>query len=312
MTSAEPLFLVLIVLAILRIVGAQLNKIHSTPAHQRHIKIQGMEIYPYLHVIGLQEFQCHELKAILSHYDELALNKFIAYYRPEFVELDHYIERLHKRYLENLGKPPASASDLEKIAAANRILVNDQPEPYDFSLLSKSELRLLLDFAGHKDRAVNQDFVQRFGDIQFLENFSTYKQLLRHQDCTLYIPKNDDQRPLLDMLAKHGVVLKGRKIELKDRLRILPLKQLNDMARELKIRKMFQSHEHAVQSLAKAPGSAILLAMIYSIDDLFYLNPKAVDVEAIDRELNVWAAYAKLVAWPAKRSAPNLAVSQSL
>jgi hypothetical protein len=312
MTSAEPLILVLTVLAILWIVGAQLNKTHPLPAHRPQAKAHGKEITPYLHVTGLQDFQCNELKAIVSHCDELALKKFIAYYRPGIVELDHYIEILHKRFLDNLGKPPASASDIEKIAAANRVLLNDQPEPYDFSVLSKAEVRLLVEFGGYKGRVVNDEFVQRFGDADFIENFAAYKQLLRNRERIMYIPKKDSQRPLLDLLASHGVVLKGRKIELQDRLRILPLNQLNDMARELKLRKTFQSHEHAVQSLAKAPGSAILLAMIYSIDDLFYLRPKAVDMDNVERELNVWEAYAKLIAWPAKQLAPNLAVSQSL
>jgi hypothetical protein len=312
MTSAEPLLLVLIVLAILWIVGAQLNKTHPLPTRRPQPKAQGKEITPYLHVTGLQDFQCNELKAIVSHCDELALKKFIAYYRPGIVELDHYIQLLYKRFLDNLGKPPASASDIEKIAAANRVLLNDQPDPYDFTILTKADMRLLLEFGELKGHDVNEEFVQRFGDANFIENFNAYKQLLRNQERTLYVPKKDDQRPLLDLLASHGVVLKGRKIELQNRLRILPLSQLNDMARELKLRKTYQSHEHAVQSLAKAPGSAILLAMIYSIDDLFYLRPKAVDMDAVERELNVWTAYAKLIAWPAKQLAPNLAVNQSL
>lgn len=312
MTSAEPLLLVLSVLAILWIVGAQLNKSHPLPAHRPQPKAHGKEITPYLHVTGLQDFQCDELKAIVSHCDELALKKFIAYYRPGIVELDHYIDILHKRFLDNLAKPPANASDIEKIAAANRVLLSDQPDPYDFIILSKPEVRLLVEYGQQKGRVVDEEFVQRFGDANFVENFAAYKQLLRSRERTLYIPKKDSQRPLLDQLASRGVVLKGRKIELQDRLRILPLSQLNDMARELKLRKTFQSHEHAVQSLAKAPGSAILLAMIYSIDDLFYLRPKAVDMDAVERELNIWEAYAKLILWPAKQLAPNLAVSQSL
>jgi hypothetical protein len=312
MTTAEPLILVLIFLTLLWFVGAQLSKVNSRFSNRRRAKSQGTEITPYLHVLGLKEYQCNELKAIVNHSDELALKKFIAYYRPGIVELDIYIDELRKRFLHNLGKSLATASDIEKIAAANRIITNDQPEPYDFTVLSKSEVRVLLEFGADKGRAVNEEFVQHFGDAQFLENFNTYKQLLRNQDRTLYIPKKDTNRPLLDMLANHGVVAKGRKIELEDRLRILPLKQLNDMARELKIRKTFQSHDHAVQTLAKTPGSAILLAMIYSIDDLYYLDPKTVDIDAIESELNVWSSYAKLIAWPAKQTASDMVISQSL
>ncbi|WP_455210939.1 hypothetical protein [Kaarinaea lacus] len=312
MTSAEPLVMVLIFLVVLWFVGSQLNKANSRSNNRRQTHSRGTEITPYLHVLGLKEYQCNELKAIIEHNDEPALNKFIAYYQPGVEELDRYIDELRQRFVNSLGKPLDKASDIEKIAAANRLLINDQPEPYDFTVLSKSEVRALLEFGANQRRAVNEEFVQRFGDAQFLENFSAYKQLLRNHNRTLYIPKKDSNRPLLDMLANHGVVLKGRKIDLKDRLRILPLKQLNDMARELKMRKIFQSHDHAVQTLAMAPGSAILLAMVYSIDDLFYLDPNAVDVEAIERELSVWAAYTKLMVWPGKQSMPNLALSQSL
>ncbi len=312
MTSAEPLILVLTFLTLLWIVGAQLSKVSSRYNNRRQKKPHGTEITPYLHVLGLKDYQCNELKAIVDHNDEVALKKFITYYRPGFVELDMYVDTLRKRFLDNLDKPLAKASDIEKIAAANRLIMNDQPEPYDFTVLSKLEVRILMEFGTDKGRAVNEKFVQHFGDDQFLENFTAYKQMLRGSDRTIYVPKKDPNRPLLDLLADQGIVLKGRKIELKDRLRILPLKQLNDMARELKIRKTFQSHDHALQTLAKTPGSAILLAMIYAIDDLFYFDPNAVDVDAVERELNIWSCYAKLIAWPAKQTAPNMAIRQSL
>ncbi|KPJ94978.1 MAG: hypothetical protein AMJ53_03975 [Gammaproteobacteria bacterium SG8_11] len=312
MTAAEPLFLVLTFLTLLWFVGAWLSKINALPPDNSRINSYGTEILSYLHVSGLKEYQCSELKAIVSHNDELALHKFIAYYRPGIIELDKYIDALRRRFLENLGKTVTTATDIEKIAAANRILLNDQPQPYDFSILSKSEIRILLEFGAGKGQAVNDEFVEKFGDAQFLENFNAYKQLLRGHNRTLYIPKKDPNRNLVDLLAEHGVIKRGRKIELQDRLRILPLKQLNDMARELKIRKTFQSHEHAVQTLATVPGSAILLAMSYAIDDLFYLDPNALDVEAIERDLAIWSAYAKLITWPGKQAAPKMALTQSL
>ena len=262
MTASEPLILVLTILAVLWFVGVLLNKLNSTPKIRRQAAIRGMEITPYLHVLGLKEYQCNELKAIVSHGDELALKKFLAYYHPRFEELDDYIAGLRKRFLENLGKPLANASDIEKIAAANRIITNDPPAPYDFTVLSNAELRLLLEFGATKGQSVNQDFLKHFGDVNFLENYYAFKQLSPSKNCTLYIPKNHPDRALLDLLAGHGVVLKGRKIELQDRLRILPLDQLNNMARELRIGKTFQSHDHAVENLAKTPGAAILLAMV--------------------------------------------------
>ena len=310
MSSTEPLLLVLAVLALLWFVGAQLNKLNATTGSQPTAR--GEQITPYLHVTGLQDYQLEELKAIVQHGDESTLTKFIAYYRPALLELDSYIQQLRMRFLDNLGKPPESATDIEKIAAANRLLLNDSPEPYDFNQLSKSEVRILLEHGEHKGRHVNDEFVQRFGDAQFVENFSAYKQLLRNQPYTLYVPKRDPNRPLLDLLAKTGVVSKGRRVQLQDRLRIMPLAQLNDMARELKIGKIFQSHEHAVEALAKVPGSAILLAMVHSIDDLFFLDPNAINVAAIEHELSVWSVFAKLISRPAKQASPNPVLRRSV
>lgn len=312
MTKTEPLLLVLAVLILLWFIGLRLNKIKLPANNNKQVGQRGIEILPFLHVLGLQDYQCSELKAIAEHGDEPALRKFITYYRPGFVELDQYIAILHNRYLKNLSKSLAEASEIEKIAAANRTLINDSPEPYDFNLLSKAELRLLYEFSGEKNRILNSQLVQNFGDTHFIENFESYRQLLRERIYTLYIPKKNSRRPLLDLLANSGVVLKGRRIELKDRLGILSLEQLNDMAKELKINKVFQSHKNAVEILSQVPGSAILLAMLYSIDDLFYLDPAAIDVDSVERGLNLWFSYAKLISWAVKQTTPNIAMSQGL
>ena len=313
MTNAEPLILVLTVLALLWFFGWWLNKIQSLPNNNRYSNPRGEEITPYLHVLGLNESQRNELKAIINDGEQATLAKFIAYYRPGFDELDKYIGTLRKRYLEILDKPIAKATEIQKIAAICRIALDGQPQPFNFGMLSKDELRSLYEYNPQIDRRLNKEFIKKFGDIQFMENFNVYKQLISEKSgSTLYVSKTDSCRLLLEMLANNGVVLRGRRIELNDRLRVLKLEQLNNMAKELKIRKTFQSIEIAVQTLAQVPGSAILLAMIYSIDDLFFLDPNAIDVKSIELELSICSCYAKLIFSAIRQPTPNILLRQSL
>ena len=312
MEGVASLLLVLITITVLWIVGRQLAKIPARENSTGKPRSRGIEIQPFLYATGLKDYQANELRAIIDYGDELALSKFIAYYHPGFVELDQYLLRLRQRFSENLGKPLILASEIEKIAATNRTLFNDQPEPFDFTILTKSEFRLLLEFTSDQGRFINQEFMQQFGDTRFLEHFNEFKQLWHINSRTQYIPKNDAHRPLLDMLSANGTVLRGRKIDLQQRLSVLRLDQLNEMARELKLRQSFESLDKATQALSQIPGSAILLAMIYSIDDLFFINSELINVRAIERELNVYAAYAKLICWAAKQATPNTALSRSL
>ena len=297
MTNTEPLLLILMVFTLLWLIGWQLNKLKSHP-NVRDNNPVGLEVSPYIHVLGLNESQCNELKAILEHADHATLTKFIAYYRPRFIELDQYISTLRKKYLETLAKPVDRATEIEKIAAVTRVATDNPPQPFDFGLLTKSELRVLYEYNPENSPCLNKDLVQKLGDIDFIENFKAYKQLVTSETgtTTVFVAKNDSRRVVLELLANNGLIRRGRKIELKDRLRVLSLDQLNKMAKELKIAKIFQTHESAVQSLAQVPGSAILLAMIYSIDDLFFLDPTAMDIQSIQQELNLWSCYGKLIA----------------
>lgn len=312
MITSEPLFIVIAVLTVLWFVGWLLNKIQSkSSSYSGQSPHNGVEISPYLHVMGLNESQCNELKAILEHGDNATLVKFIAYYRPRFIELDYYIDSLRKKYLQVLNKPVEKATEIEKIAAVNRVPLDNQPHDFDFDSLTKAELRTIYDFNPGFDSALDEQFIKIFGDIDFLENFKVYTQLMKNSDgVTVFVTKKDPQRPVMEMLTANGVVRRGRRIELKDRLRILSLEQLNKMAKELKIQKIFQTHENAVNSLAQVPGSAILLAMIYSIDDLFFLHPYAVDIKAIQRELALWNSLAKLLTQKTRVPADKILLTQ--
>jgi len=314
MTTSAPLYVVLTVLILLWTAGWLLNRIQSKSSNSRENIPHGTKITPYLHVSGLNESQCNELKAILNHADSAILLKFIAYYQPHFLELDRYIGTLREKYLEILGKPLEKATEIEKIAAATRITLDNQPYSFDFGLLTRTELRTIYEYNPVKQRSLNEKFVKDFGDTNFLENFNAYKQLLTSDaGNTVQVTKTEPHRALLETLANNGVVRRGRRIELKDRLRVLTLEQLNNMAKELKINKIYQSHENAVQGLAEIPGSAILLAMIYSIEDLFFLNPKTVDVKAIQQEINLWNCFVKLIAQiPRQQAQQRVPLTQRL
>lgn len=248
-----------------------------------------------MHIVGLDKNQENEFTAIFEHGDERAMTKFLAYFKPRLVEIDTYLEESRKQFINNLGKSLSNASEIEKIAAANRVLLSDQPAPYNFNLLTKSQIRTLLEINPQQRSLLNHELIEKLGAEEFLENFESLEQLSRERAIVLHVPNNDNRRALLELLAKSGIVRRGRKIPLRERLSVLQLQQLNDMAKELKLEQTFKTREHATQTLSEIPGAAILLAMIYTIDDLFLIDPNILDTKAINKELSVYASYAKLL-----------------
>jgi hypothetical protein len=295
MEGIAPLLLVIATITLLWLLGHFLTKEQASVATPVTKKTSGVEVSERLHAVGLSENQVNELKAIVSDGDQTTLSKFLAFYKPGLLEIDQYIASLRERYHDNLAKPAGEASEIERIAASNKLLLTDQPEPYDFKQLSKAEIRTLLEIHPKTNGILTREFFDQFGEEQFWENFETYGALYRDHPVTVFVPKKDELRPLLESLAQKGVVQQGRKIHLRDRLGVLELSQLNQMAQELKLERQFITRDEATQTLAEIPGSAILLAMVYTIDDLFLIRPDAVDVKAVRRALSVYESYAKLI-----------------
>jgi len=97
-------------------------------------------------------------------------------------------------------------------------------------------------------------------------------------------------------MVKSGLVLQGRKIELHDRLLVLTINQLKDIAVELKISTDFKGKDDALEAIVKLLGSSVRLAMIYNMDDIFLVLSENFNVKEIEDEWSVYSTYAKLVA----------------
>jgi len=294
----SPLMLVIVTIVTLWIFGKFLArasvKIESTNPKKQ---IRGIKVGNQLHVVGLNDASLELLKDILINKDIKRLSFFVSFYKPTFVELEECVTTLRTRFNSFLGKPIKESSEIEKIAVANRVLVSDQPRRYNFGALNRAELRQLYQFEAKNQRQINYDFITKFGGNEdFIDLFRLYNELKRSAQFAQFIPQDSKFRSQVESLVKAGLVLQGRKMELSDRLSVLSIAQLKDIALELKISVDFKSKADALETIAKLPGSAVRLAMIYNIDDLFLVIPETFNVKEIEDEWSVYVTYAKLIA----------------
>ncbi len=297
MQELNPLVLVIVTVVTLWIIGKLLArtsvKIESSNPKKQ---IRGIKVGNQLHVVGLNEISLKSLKDILAKKNHKSLSFFIAFYKPTFVELDECVTTLRTRFCSFLGKSVNEASEIEKIAAANRVLLSDQPRRYNFSGLNRAELRQLYQFEIKNQRRINYDFITRFGNnADFMEQFELFNKFQSSSKFTQFITQDNKHRTTIESLVSAGFILQGRKIELKERLSVLSIDQLKNIALELKTSIDFKSKVDALAMIASMPGSAAQLAMIYNIDDLFLAKPESFHVKEIENEWSVYQTYAKLI-----------------
>lgn len=295
MFKIVPLLIVLVSLTVLWVLGKLFSRANRQSEEVLTTKLRGTNVYPHMHVVGLNEHGIQELKSLIEAKDIENLSIFIALKKPTFVELDNYIDTLRARFMTILNKPLKAATDIEKITATSTIDISNTPKGYDFSQISKSELRTLIEHDQKTRRVINHEFISRFGEARFMETFNVYKQLSSEIPVTLLVAENEPNRRQLDIMVKTGLALQGRKIPLQDRLSVLKYTDLRNMAKELKLDKDFKRRADATAALAEIPGSAILLAMQVNIDDIFMIKPEPIDIEAVDNEWVVINSYAKLI-----------------
>ena len=295
MFKLVPIFIVVFTITVLWLLGKLLSVIASKRDEVKKLITRGTALFHNCHVVGLNELGTAELKSLIEAKDIEHLAIFIALKKPSFIELDNYINGLKEQFLAIIKKPARAASVIEKITAASLIDISGTPEGYDFGRLTKAELRALLEYDNKKRRTINQEFITRFGELQFMENFALYKELASYIPVTVLVDKDDSKRKRLDVLVKTGIALQGRKIPLQDRLGVLKLTQLREMGKELNLKQEFKRRAEATEALADIPGSAILLAMLVNIDDIFMIKPEPINTDVVDQEWTVINSYAKLL-----------------
>ncbi len=247
-----------------------------TPLNQRPPRQRGRKLTEELSVTGLNEQNINSLKILIDKQDTVAINTFLAFNRPGFVEIDACLVQL-RRQKENEAPPSSTQALLIKLL-----------EP-----LTKTERKLLIGFNPKSTRLISQDLISRFGDHEFDLYFGHYTAY--PQSVTLHIPPLDPNRKILEYLAKSRIARKGRHIPLNARLTVLKMSQLRQMAKDLNLDKKFTRKQTATEALATVPGAAVLLSMQYVIDDLFMLMPIKEDIILVKHEWSYLQAYAKML-----------------
>lgn len=249
-------------------------------------------IFDLVHLQGIGPMEIQAFKTFLKAQDRSSLIEFLLFNRPIVLEIENYVDQIGLKWFRNYSLAVARG----KLEPDTKPFLPEQPRNFNFSDLSVKDIHSLCEYIVHRHIPFNPAVFSVLGGSKaFFDNYRVYKEFYTGFANTVCVPKTDYRRTQMDFLFKNRVVLKGRTIALKDRLRILSLPQLQKMAGELKLSQSIQTKEQALDILAKVPGAAILLAMIYEIDDLFFINPERIDVRAIDRMIAAFTVYAHLL-----------------
>jgi len=295
MVENTPLLLIAASIVGFWIIGKILTRSYRRFQRLQVNRFSGTKVIDHFHINGIDNAKIEKLVELIRGKNETRLASFIAKERPKFEEIEDYLKRMRQEYHNSFPNGFEYASDLDKAQALAKMHHVDQPKLFKFDTLSQQELRSLVEYDSGGKRHLNHDFFEKFGEEEFIENFRVYALLADELPVTMHIEKDHKFRAQLEALAKGSMVLRGRKIHLRDRLNVLDLKQLKEMAKELKIDREYDSRQDAADKLAEIPGSAVLLAMIYPVDDIFLVKSNSYDAEAVESEWTVMSNYAKLL-----------------
>lgn len=234
---------------------------------------RGVTLVEGLSVTGVDDRAMNQLKQLIAQSDVAALTTFLAFHRPVFIELNEFIKRAQSSETGNVD--------------------TTAPAGLQLTALSESERQKLFSLETSTPRLINRELMSRFGGQDFSSYFAHY--VAREPSVTLHVPPFDPDRKIMEALAKSGIARKGRHIPLAERLTVLKMSQLRQMAKDLNVDKKFTRKQEATEMLAEVPGAAVLLSMQYVVDDLFALNPIKEDRDQIKREWAHLTAYAKLL-----------------
>lgn len=308
MDDSNPLFYVALAYLVLWVIAKLLAKepLSEETREFRSGKRRGVNLYgprgvkfsTGMRVYGLDTAGIDELKTLIENKDEYNLANFIAAQRPNFVELEEYFNILRERFFGFLEKDIYDATEIEKISAANRVLLTDHPKHINIKALNSPQLRNLYAYNPEENNSIDHDFINRFGGAGFMKRFAKYIRLRRGRSITVLVTKDDSHRADYEELLGSGLIQQGRKITLKDRLTVLKFGQLIDIASDLKVNSNFKTVDEAAIYLADTPGSATALSMTYAIDDIFHINASPFDEQQIEMEWAAIKAYSNVLCNP--------------
>jgi len=295
MAENTPLLLIAASIVGFWLIGKILTRSYRRYQREQGSRVSGTRVIDNFHISGIDNVKIEKLVELIRGKSEKQIAAFIAKERPRFEEVEEFLTRLRKEYHNSFPSGFEYASDLDKAQAIAKMHLVDQPKLFKFDTLSQHELRSLIEYDHGGKRHLNHDFFDKFSEENFMENFRVFTLLAGELPVTMHIEKDHKFRSELEALAKSSMVLRGRKIHLRDRLNVLDFKQLQEMAKELKIEGDYESRQDAADKLAEIPGSAVLLAMIYPVDDIFLLKSNTYEAPTVENEWTVMSNYAKLL-----------------
>lgn len=300
MTNPAPLIIIMGVIIALLTVQRLLARIdpeadkQPLPPNSPPQRPRGRVLVHGLSVVGLDERGVERLKKLMQEKEISALTTFLAFNRPNVVELDLYLQLARAQLLASLPEAPAQ---MPPKTLSNLVIEYAPPPPpagIQFAPLSAEERQHALVFDPKSRRLITRELMSQFGGHGFITHFEHY--CSRDKSVSLHVPPFAPGRKLLETLAKSGIARKGRHIPLSQRLTVLKMSQLRQMAKDLNYDKKFVRKQEATEILATVPGAAVLLSMQYVVDDLFVLKPLDENVQQIKAEWTYLTAYAKLLA----------------
>ena len=297
MEDQLPLILVIVATIALWGVGKLVSKLSLKLPKTEPSKASshGKTFAEGLHVNDMSNVLIKEAQEIITQQDEKKLTYFLARYRPIFIELDEFIAGLRSKYFTRLGKPTNLASEHEKTTAINQLSLDNAPSQIDFHNINSTELRALVEKNLKTNHLITTEFMDRFGGVDFFDNYQIYTQLASQQNTTLHVTPVHQYRKQLEAFVESGIAQQGRKIPLKERLEVLGFDQLKEMAVELKVNRQFHNKSEIATELSQMPGAAVHLSMIHETDDIFYIEADHSDPKSIQDEWQMLNAYSKLL-----------------
>lgn len=262
-------------------------------------------LFSGLTVSGLNPQEIHRLRELIIAGDLPKLTTFLALHKVSVVELDKFLQQAkHKA----LATRPQGRGKIRQIILKTLIgssSLSNAPAGIRFDILNNDEHLQVLSHESKNPRIITYDFMQRFGAEDFQRHFSEYNKYKK--PLILNIPGNDPKRPLFEKLVESGIAEKGHNISLAQRLTLLSLKQLQQMAKDLNLKRELNSKTEAVKALTAIPGARVLFSRLYTVDDLFHLVPASENNERALREWGFLNAYAKLLCSIADKTLPSSA-----
>lgn len=308
MDDSNPLFYVALAYLVLWVIAKLLAKKPLSEqtrefrsSNRGGVKLDGQRLIKFstgMRVSGLDTAGINDLKTLIENKEEYNLANFIAIQRPNFAELEEYFNILRERFLGLLEKDIYDSTEIEKISAANRVLLTDHPRHINIKSLNSPQLRNLYAYNPEENHSIDHEFIKRFGGKGFMKRFAKYIRLRRDHSITVLVTKDDSHRADYEELLGSGLIQQGRKITLKDRLTVLKFGQLIDIASDLKVNSDFKTVDEAAKYLADTPGAATALSMTCAIDDIFHINASPFDEPQIEMEWAAIKAYSNVLCNP--------------